>query len=100
MGSFQTSANPHTRPPHQKNVPQEAPEIQKWGPTLEANFRNINFFLASDPPELCAIARVHKRQAAQRAERKIGPSVAYKTTGTVLSQRMRHEDASGQATDK
>ena len=45
------------------------------------------------PPEgYQAIARVHKRQSAQSAEGK--------TKGTVLSQRMRHEDASGQATDK
>ena len=29
----------------------------------------------------------------------MGPSVAYKTTGTFLSQKTRHKDASGPTTD-
>ena len=45
------------------------------------------------------MARVHRRQSAQKRRMKSGPSVAYQTTGPVLSQNMGHEDASGQATD-
>ena len=39
------------------------------------------------PKERWAIARVHKRQAVQKRRKKFGSSVAYKTRGTVLSQR-------------
>ena len=54
---------------------------------------------APPPKERWAIARVHKRQSAQKRRKKFGSAVAYKTRGTVLSQRMGREDASGQATD-
>ena len=51
--------------------------------------------------ELWAMARVHKRRSAQKCRQKKGPSVAYKTRGAVLCHRgVRHEDASGQATNK
>ena len=39
------------------------------------------------PKEHWAIARVHKRQSAQKRRKKFGSSVAYKTIGTFLSQR-------------
>ena len=51
------------------------------------------------PKELGAIARVHGRRSAQKRRKKMGSSVAHKTRGTVLSQKMRHKDASGQATE-
>ena len=52
------------------------------------------------PKEFCAMARVHRRQTAQKRRKKMGSSVAYKTIGTFLSQKMGHEDASGRATDR
>ena len=51
------------------------------------------------PKELWAMARVHRRQTAQKRRKKMGSSVAYKTIGTFLSQNMRHEDACGWATE-
>ena len=41
---------------------------------------------------------MHKRQLAQGRRRKSGSSAADKTIGTVLSQKLGHEDASGRAT--
>ena len=35
-----------------------------------------------------------------KRKKKMGSPVAYNTRGTFLSQRMRHKDASGRATDK
>ena len=37
----------------------------------------------------------YQRQSAPSAEKNMGSSVAYKTRGTFLSQKMGHEDASG-----
>ena len=79
--------------PHQKTVPPEKNEIYQTGPNLQVDFRYANFFLASDTPppqppakDLWAIARVHKRRSAQKRSTKMGPSVAYKTRGTFVSQ--------------
>ena len=43
------------------------------------------------------MARPHGRRSAQKRRKKMGSSVAYKTIGTRLSQKMEHEDAGGQA---
>ena len=45
--------------------------------------------------EVWAMSRVHWRQTAQSAEKKMGSSVAYKTIGTFLSRNKGHEDACG-----
>ena len=44
------------------------------------------------PKELWAMSRVHRRQSAQKRRKKMGSSVAYKTIGTFLSQKMGHEE--------
>ena len=40
----------HPPPPHQKHCPEAKNEMDQRGRTFEADFRDANFFLASDPP--------------------------------------------------
>ena len=55
---------------------------------------------AQKDPRNSGLLHVFTRGSQRKAQKENGSSVAYKIRRTFLSQRMGHEDASGQAADK